>query len=75
MRKHSSAATGRLKPLRLFSTLLSLGLASVEEGEKETPDCETLLRHADEALYAAKARGRNRVETSAVARAAGPQDD
>jgi PleD family two-component response regulator len=42
---------------------LSLGLASVEQDEKETIDFETFLRTADEALYAAKARGRNRVET------------
>jgi two-component system, cell cycle response regulator len=50
---------------------LSLGLASVEQGEKETLDCEAFLRNADEALYAAKARGRNRVETAPVPRAAG----
>jgi two-component system cell cycle response regulator len=50
---------------------LSLGLASVEQDEKETLDCETFLRSADEALYAAKARGRNRVETAPAPRAAG----
>jgi two-component system cell cycle response regulator len=50
---------------------LSLGLASVEQGEKETLDCEAFLRSADEALYAAKARGRNRVETAPAPRAAG----
>ena len=50
---------------------LSLGLASVEQGEKETPDSETFLRRADEALYAAKDRGRNRVETGAASSAAG----
>ncbi len=50
---------------------LSLGLASVEQGEKETLDCEAFLRNADEALYAAKARGRNRVETAPAPRAAG----
>lgn len=50
---------------------LSLGLASVEQGEKETLDCEAFLHTADEALYAAKARGRNRVETVPASRAAG----
>ncbi len=50
---------------------LSLGLASVEQDEKETLDCETFLRIADEALYVAKARGRNRVETAPSSRTAG----
>jgi diguanylate cyclase (GGDEF)-like protein len=54
---------------------LSFGLASVERDEKETMDCETFLHDADEALYAAKARGRNRVEAGAVSRAAGQQGD
>jgi diguanylate cyclase (GGDEF)-like protein len=49
---------------------LSLGLASVEQEEEETVNCEAILRHADEALYAAKAQGRNRVESAAVSRAA-----
>jgi two-component system, cell cycle response regulator len=50
---------------------LSLGLASVEQGEKETLDCEAFLRIADEALYVAKARGRNRVETAPALPVAG----
>src|SRR5580692_6519007 len=54
-----------------ISVTLSLGLASVEQNEKETLDCEAFLRNADEALYAAKARGRNRVETAPASRAAG----
>ena len=51
---------------------LSLGLAAASHGETEKPDCETLLRHADEALYAAKARGRNRVETAETSTTARP---
>jgi two-component system cell cycle response regulator len=54
-----------------ISVTLSLGLASVEQDEKETLDCEAFLRNADEALYAAKARGRNRVETAPASRAVG----
>src|SRR5580693_3659153 len=54
-----------------ISVTLSLGLVSVEPDEKETLDCEAFLRNADEALYAAKARGRNRVETAPASRAAG----
>jgi diguanylate cyclase (GGDEF)-like protein len=54
-----------------ISVTLSLGLASVEQNEKETLDCEAFLRTADEALYAAKARGRNRVEIAPASRAAG----
>jgi two-component system, cell cycle response regulator len=54
---------------------LSLGLASVEQNESETLDCEALLRTADEALYAAKARGRNRVEIGPIAKAAGQHGD
>ena len=54
-----------------ISVTVSLGLASVEQDEKETLDSETFLRNADEALYAAKARGRNRVEASPASQAAG----
>jgi GGDEF domain-containing protein len=48
---------------------LSLGLSSVEQGKNQPLDCETFL-HATEALYAAKARGRNRVESAPALRAA-----
>jgi diguanylate cyclase (GGDEF)-like protein len=43
------------------SITASLGLSIYPE---DAADAETLLRHADRALYAAKAGGRNRVEAS-----------
>lgn len=43
---------------------ISLGLVSVEPDAKEQLDFETLVHHADEALYVAKAQGRNRVEAA-----------
>jgi GGDEF domain-containing protein len=45
----------------------------VERGENETLGCETFLHRDDSALYAAKARGRNRVETAAPSLAVGQE--
>lgn len=50
---------------------LSLGLASAEQNNKESLNSEMLLRLADKALYAAKARGRNRVESAVASLATG----
>jgi diguanylate cyclase (GGDEF)-like protein len=41
-----------------IDTTVSIGLAALDA---DTPDLEGLLDHADHALYAAKAAGRNRV--------------
>ncbi len=42
-----------------ISVTISLGICSAEQGDKEPLESETFLRIADEALYAAKAQGRN----------------
>jgi len=53
-----------------ISVTMSLGLACGEQFEKGASECETILRYADEALYSAKARGRNRVEAAIAPQAA-----
>jgi two-component system, cell cycle response regulator len=54
---------------------ISLGLSTAQANESGLIDRETLIRDADAALYAAKARGRNRAETAPAARAAGQPGD
>ncbi len=46
------------------SVSVSLGLAFVMEGQDGDASCESLLHRADDALYAAKKNGRNRVESA-----------
>ncbi len=56
-----------------LSVTVSLGAVVAGAGKMETLDCEALLRAADEALYAAKAKGRNRIESAGlIAAVAGP---
>jgi two-component system cell cycle response regulator len=52
-----------VKPERKIHVTASVGLATLQ-GEKDTP--ETMFKRADEALYAAKRRGRNQVAVDAA---------
>lgn len=49
-----------------ITVTVSIGISSTEEGPKDD-SAQKLIKRADEALYAAKAGGRNRVITSAAA--------
>jgi two-component system cell cycle response regulator len=53
---------------------ISLGLAAAQAIESKLIDRERLLRSADEALYSAKAQGRNRVESAPVSKTGQPGD-
>jgi diguanylate cyclase (GGDEF)-like protein len=55
------------------SVTISLGLVAAEANHSGLVDAEALLRNADEALYGAKNRGRNRVEIAPASLA--PQAD
>nr|MBA2693751.1 diguanylate cyclase [Rubrobacter sp.] len=45
---------------------ISIGLAELRPGDRKSP--ESLLKEADEALYEAKEKGRNRVMVNGVRR-------
>jgi len=53
-----------------ITVTLSVGLVAAEPQDLGSLHCEVLLRAADAALYAAKAEGRNRVESAPAVRAA-----
>ena len=57
-------------PEGVFHVTISLGVASAERGIEWT--VESIIRAADEALYRAKNRGRNRVECSESAQPSRP---
>ena len=52
-----------------ITVTLSVGSVAAKPGKLETLDCEALLRVASEALYSAKAKGRNRTEIAPSKRA------
>ena len=57
-------------PEGVFDVTISLGVASAEGGIERT--VESIIRAADEALYRAKNRGRNRIECAESAQPPSP---
>jgi diguanylate cyclase (GGDEF)-like protein len=53
----------------LVPVTLSLGILSLLPGKRQSLDYEAMLRAADQALYRAKANGRNRVEMASLSHA------
>jgi diguanylate cyclase (GGDEF)-like protein len=51
-------------PAAQIPVTLSMGLASAQAGSPDSQEPEELVRTADMALYSAKAKGRNRVESA-----------
>jgi two-component system, cell cycle response regulator len=47
-----------------LSVTLSVGTVAAKPGKLESSDCEVLVRAADDALYVAKTKGRNRTENA-----------
>ncbi|MDN5872671.1 MAG: diguanylate cyclase [Nitrococcus sp.] len=64
IRAHVETAEHVLTPGRLLRLTLSVGTAAHMDGTWIRDKPEDLIRAADQALYLAKRRGRNRVEIS-----------
>jgi two-component system cell cycle response regulator len=65
--RHS--VSGQSFPSSAGPLKVTISLGMVVADADEILDCESLLRSADEALYTAKARGRNRIESAIRPRA------
>jgi two-component system cell cycle response regulator len=63
-------ATAADSPLTPLAASVSLGVATFDPGQDLQVDATALMRAADEALYAAKRGGGNRVSAAPVARTA-----
>jgi two-component system cell cycle response regulator len=68
--RRAIADTPIATPAGPINSTISIGVASAPMADEATSELEALLRVSDEALYLAKANGRNRVEIAIASRAA-----